>query len=381
MKQLHPKPFEKLGIDPCPVMLAPLAGVSDAPFRRVCQKHGADLTFVEMLSATALIYKNKKTYSMLRRDPAEEVCGVQVTGRFAKEVAEATALIEPHDFEAVDINMGCPVRKVVGSGSGSAILKDVDRVYETVSAVRGVTNKVLSAKIRIGWDRTSVNSVEVGKAIEAGGADYMVVHGRCRGDTYQTPVDLEEIARLKSAVNIPVLGNGNLFSHRDAEQMQAVCKLDGLMVSRGALGNPWVFASIKQDKSIHPTPTEWMETVSSHVQWQRETYGTEPRAAVCMRKHMLWYTKGWPGAKKVREQMASMHSLDDICGLLDGFYKELLTTGIERRDPPYGEYGEQAGRFSWDPKFDMDRKQDRGAPTPHYSGAPVSQVVGKEDYV
>ncbi len=384
---LYPKPFEKLGIEASePVMLAPLAGVSDAPFRRICQMHGADLTFVEMLSATALIHKNKKTHAMLHRDPAEDVCGVQLTGRFAQEVGEATALIEDKTFEAVDINMGCPVRKVVGSGSGSAILKDVDRVYETVSTVRAATQKVLSAKIRIGWDRSSINSVEVGKAIEAAGADYMVVHGRCRSDTYQTPVDLEEIARLKAAVSIPVIGNGNLFSHRDAEQMQTVCKLDGLMVSRGALGNPWVFRSIKENKSVHPSLSDWMDTVTKHVELQRATYGTEPRAAVCMRKHMLWYTKGWPGAKKVREKMAVMYSLDDICQMLEGFYKELTAAGVERRDPPYGEQGDQAGRFSWDtaswdPKFDMDRKQDRGAPTPHYEGAPVSSVVGKEDYI
>jgi tRNA-dihydrouridine synthase len=247
--------------------------------------------------------------------------------------------------------------------------------------VRSATSKVLSAKIRIGWDRTSINAVEVGHAIEAAGADYMVVHGRCRSDTYQTPVDLEEIARLKSAVSIPVIGNGNLFSHRDAEAMQAVCGLDGLMVSRGALGNPWVFTSIKEGRSVLPTPEEWMQTVSEHVEWQRETYGKEPRAAVCMRKHMLWYTKGWPGAKKVREQMAVMHSLDDICRLLEGFYQSLVAAGIERRDPPYGETGAASGRFSWDPKFDMDRRLDRGAPIPHYDGAPTSVVVGSQDYI
>lgn len=350
--------FKRLGVSgTSPVLLAPLAGVSDHPFRRLCQKNGADITYVEMISATALLYKSERTLSMLKRHTDETCLGVQITGRSAQDVGDAVKILDDMPFDTIDINMGCPVRKVVKTGCGSAILKDPKRVYETVKEARAATAKPLSAKIRIGWDKNNINGIEVARAIEEAGADWLVVHGRTRGDDYATPVDLAYIAAIKDAVNIPVIGNGNIFSHGDADHMKRQTNVDGLMVSRGALGNPWVFSEIKQG-SVAVSQSMWLDAIKDHLSWQQEEYGNTGSGAVCMRKHLLWYAKGWSGVKVLREKINTAASLSDAMAVIEQFAENLVEKGelLRKEISPSA----TEGRFAWDPKWDMDRRLDRG---------------------
>jgi nifR3 family TIM-barrel protein len=339
------------------VLLAPLAGVSDHPFRRTCTRAGADLTYVEMLSATALCFGSQRTYDMMKRHESEALLGVQLTGKSADETARAVEILAKHSFETIDINMGCPVAKVVGSGCGSAILKDPERVHETVRLARQATDKPLSVKIRLGWDARTRTYLEVGDAAQSAGAAWLTVHGRLRSDDYATPVDLPRIAELKARLRIPVIGNGNVFSRQDAQTMQAATGVDGVMISRGALGNPWVFREIKTGSPL-VTLAEWHEAVENHLIWQQETYGEGGYGAVCMRKHLLWYLKGWPGAKRMRERLSQTDSLATARAALAEFVRELEAQGVCERMSVTAEA--TGGRFVWDPKFDMDRKLDRG---------------------
>ncbi|MCX6123154.1 MAG: tRNA-dihydrouridine synthase family protein, partial [Proteobacteria bacterium] len=218
--------FTRMGLPPVPVILAPLAGVSDHPFRRICAEAGAHLTYVEMISATALLYESRRTFDMLKRHDSENILGVQITGKSADEVGRAIEILDRMPFDTIDINMGCPVSKVVKTGCGSGILRDPERVFQTVKMARAATSKPLSAKFRLGWDKASINWREVSDAIESGGADWMTIHGRLRSDDYGAPVNLEDIAALKHKSKIPVIGNGNIFSRKDWLYMQETTGVD-----------------------------------------------------------------------------------------------------------------------------------------------------------
>ena len=348
--------FEKLGLPQSPVILAPLAGVSDHPFRRICSQNGADLTYVEMISATALNYDSPKTLDMLTRHPNEKILGVQITGKTPEETAQAIEKLDKMNFDTIDINMGCPVKKVVKTGCGSAILKDPEVARRYVQLARQATDKPLSFKIRLGWDDTLRTGLEVAQAGAESGADWLTVHGRTRADTYQTPVDLEAIGRIKSAVTIPVIGNGNLFCKNDADRMLQTALVDGLMVSRGALGNPFVFSEIKGNTKPVDLDT-WFQTCKDHLMWQQEAYGSRPIGTICMRKHLLWYIKGWPAGKKAREAINQTSDHDGAFSILEEYYKFLQDKGHTERHPLIQQ---EEGRFIWDPKFEMDRKHDRG---------------------
>jgi tRNA-dihydrouridine synthase B len=350
-------PFAALGLPENPLILAPLAGVSDHPFRRICTDKAADLTYVEMISATAMLYESKRTFDMLKRHESESILGVQITGPSAEQVGKAVAILNQLPFDTIDINMGCPVRKVVKTGCGSAILRDPERVLETVKAAVNATDKPVSAKFRLGWDSQSINMVEVAQAIEAGGAAWMTIHGRTRADDYGAPVNLDGIRRVKDAVRIPVIGNGNLFQRADAIHMQVVTGVDGWMISRGALGNPWLFREIKGGAG-EPDIDEWEESILQHLHWQQEEYGDQASAAVCMRKHLLWYAKGWHGVKPFRESVNSAATLRDAGELVKDFAQSLRDKGIRNRSTII--QTETENRFAWDPKWEMDRRLDRG---------------------
>ncbi len=352
-------PFKRLGLPEKPLLLAPLAGVSDHPFRRTCVAKGADLTYVEMISATAMLYESKRTFDMLARHESEQKLGVQITGPTAEQVGRAVEILNKMNFDTIDINMGCPVKKVVKTGCGSGILKDPERVYQTVKAAVNATDKPVTAKFRLGWDKNSRNAVEVAQAIEAGGAAWTVIHGRTRADDYGVPVDHDGIREVKEAVRIPVFGNGNIFQKSDADHMLKATGVDGLMVSRGALGNPWLFDEIRSaDKTV--TIDDWEETILRHLEWQSAEYGDAPGAAVCMRKHLLWYAKGWNGVKPFREAVNNAASLRDAGSMVREFAAQLRARGYTLRS--HIVQGEAEARFSssWDPKYDMDRQLDRG---------------------
>ena len=351
-------PFTQLGLPSRPVILAPLAGVSDHPFRRMCQFYGADLTYVEMISATALNCGSKKTIEMLSRHEDEKILGVQVTSKTPEEMEKAVLILNDYPFDTIDINMGCPVRKVVGTGCGSAILKDPERVYKTTLAASQSTNRPVSVKIRLGWDHSSLNFLEVADAAQSGGAKWLTIHGRTRSDNYGDPVDLEKISVLKKHLRIPVIGNGNLFSHEDCRLMKESSKVDGFMISRGALGNPWIFREIKNGiKEV--SLDEWFEAVNKHISFQEHTYGNRGIGSICMRKHILWYVSGWPHARKIRENIAHIGSLKEYRVLLTEYFEKLQSMDEEVKFRDHGK-GPQNNRFIWNPVFDMDRSHDRG---------------------
>jgi nifR3 family TIM-barrel protein len=354
-------PFLRLGLPERPVILAPLAGVSDHPFRRTCAALGADLTYVEMISATALLFNSRRTLDMLKRHDSESILGVQITGKSADEVGRAVEILGAMNFETVDINMGCPVNKVVKSGCGSGILRDPERVFQTVKLAVNATSKPVSVKFRLGWDRNSTNWSEVSDAIEKGGAAWMTIHGRHRSEDYGDPVDLEAMAALKKKANIPVIGNGNIFSLHDVDFMSEVTNVDGFMVSRGALGNPWIFKELTgaqksqaQDVSLE----DWVQVVLQHLEWQQQEYGDTGFGAVCMRKHLLWYAKGWPEAKKLRDAISQCEKISSASELILEFAESIRNRGIKLRAGVFPT--DQSNRFSWDPKWDMDRNLDRG---------------------
>ncbi|MBP9708003.1 MAG: tRNA dihydrouridine synthase DusB [Oligoflexales bacterium] len=348
-----------------PLLLAPLAGVSDSPFRSVCYQNGADLCYVEMLSATALNYRNKKTLSMMRRDEQEPRLGVQLTAADAETMAKAVEYLNSLAmFETIDINMGCPVNKVVKAGCGSALLKDAELVYGVTKAACQASSIPVSVKIRLGWDHQSKNYLEVASAIESAGAKWLTVHGRTRSDDYSQFVDLSALAQIKRSISIPLIGNGNLFSPADVEQMRSLTMVDGVMISRGSLGNPWIFRDIKASEAGEASQmlslADWWQGVSTHIDKQASAYQDGNLGAICMRKHLLWYVKGWPGARKIRQVLSQINNLTEAKNYLAEFVEKLSREFVDGIARSADDSDTQENRFNWDPKWQMDRELDRG---------------------
>ena len=338
-----PHVFQSLGLSPQPIVVAPLAGITDAPMRQICYEHGADLCYVEMISATALLYENTKTLAMLGRSPREKVLGVQLAGRTGEEIAQAITILDKSSFETIDINMGCPVAKVVGPGGGSAMIKDPALVHRVCRLARAATAKPLSIKIRIGWDRSNVNAIAVAGAAEDAGIDFITVHGRTRSEGYGVPVDLAMLAEVKSTLKIPVIGNGNIFSQKDAGIMRERTGVDGLMLARGILGNPWLIQAIKNSLE-EITPQAWLDVVLRHLALQKESYGDERAGPTCcMRKQLIWYATGWPGARALRERINGMTRLSEAADIVQEFAQGLTAAGVPARK--VAERSDQAPRF------------------------------------
>lgn len=312
------------------VFLAPLAGVSEPPFRRICQELGASLTYVEMLSATAICYKNKRTIDMRYRHPNESILGVQLTGSNPDEIARAISILDTEGFETIDINMGCPVKKVVTTGAGSAILREPERISKTIQMARQTTQKPLSAKVRLGYTRDTVNIEDtIHRLLEH--VDMYTIHGRVRNEQYDVPCDLHSIALgMKISQSTPFInkkiikvGNGDIFCPDSAKQMHQMTQCDAVMVSRGSFGNPWIFLQIRGLKDGHPTFEEWLDVVQRHISYQKEHFGDTPLAAILMRKHLLWYAKGFPGSKMLREALNKVETLDSASEYLKIFSQNI----------------------------------------------------------
>ncbi|KAB8040609.1 hypothetical protein GCL60_01425 [Silvanigrella paludirubra] len=341
------------------VFLAPLAGVSDIPFRRICQELGAGLTYVEMLSATAISYNNKRTFEMMARHKTESVLGVQVTGPIASQVAHAVTVLDGQGFNTIDINMGCPVRKVVGAGCGSAILKDPERITETVLSSRASTKRPLSAKYRLGYTRENVNVENTTERVINANVDMFTVHGRTRSESYSTPCDLNGIKSAMSvgqnlSQKVVKVGNGDVFCYSSADKMQKETGCDAVMVSRGALGNPWIFSEILAGTSLSPTFEEWFDVVMRHISYQEEHYGKTKLSAILARKHLLWYTKGFPSSKGVRDLLNRVEDLTQA--------REILKDYALRTPKDFIRFTgfSQEITSDYDPKYEMDRNLDRG---------------------
>lgn len=298
------------------IILAPMAGVSDPPFRLLCREQGAGLVCMEMISAKALYYHNKKTRDLMQTTPEERPVSLQLFGSDADCMAEMAAEIEDEPFDILDINMGCPVPKIVKGGDGSALMKSPKLVEEIVTKCVRATKKPVTVKIRKGFDEDHINAVEIAKIIEASGASAVAVHGRTREQYYSGKADWEIIRQVKEAVAVPVIGNGDITSAEDVSAMYAQTGCDGFMVGRAAQGNPWIFSQILHEietgePAEKPSAEEVAEMVLRHAKMQIGLRG-EYLGIRQMRKHASWYIFGYAGAARLRGKINEVESFADL---------------------------------------------------------------------
>jgi len=298
------------------VILAPMAGVTDLPFRLLCRRQGAGLVCMEMVSAKAIYYHNKNTESLLEIHPAEMPASLQLFGSEPDIVAEMAKRIEERPFSILDFNMGCPVPKVVNNGEGSALMKDPGLVEKILTALVKAVKKPVTVKIRKGFDESACNAVEIAKIAEACGAAGVAVHGRTREQYYSGRADWEIIARVKQAVKIPVIGNGDVDSPQAARAMLEQTGCDGVMIGRAAQGNPWIFRDTVSflESGVIPDPPdrrEKKELVAEHARLQME-YKGEYTAVREMRRHLAWYTTGLPHSARFRQLINSMETMEEL---------------------------------------------------------------------
>lgn len=313
--------------------LGPMAGVTDMPFRILCKEQGADLIYTEMVSAKGIHYNNTNTKDMLLVDEAERPTALQLFGSEPDIMAETAKRIEDRNFDIFDINMGCPVPKVVNNGEGSAMMKDVKTASAVVSAVVKAVKKPVTVKIRKGFAAGDANAPEFAKAMEEAGASAIAVHGRTREQYYSGKADWDIIAAVKQKVSIPVIGNGDIITPQDAEKMLRYTGCDGIMVARGAQGNPWIFKNIKQyfadkekdgAKEVYGKPgfDEVYAMIVRHLKMLTELKG-EWTAVREMRKHVAWYTEGFPYSAGLRRDINYSLTQEEILECLAGYGERL----------------------------------------------------------
>lgn len=305
-------------------VLGPMAGVTDLPFRVLCKEQGAGLLYTEMVSAKAITYHNKNTRHLLEKDPSEHPVAVQLFGSEPDVVAEGAAMIEDDTFDIFDLNMGCPVPKVVNNGEGSALMKDPDLAAAIVSALVKRVHKPVTVKIRKGFDDNHLNAVEFAKRMESAGVSAIAVHARTREQYYSGSADWDLIRRVKEAVRVPVIGNGDVTDARSAKRMLEETGCDGVMTARAARGNPWIFREINQFLDSgkippRPTPEETAEMILRHAKMIVE-YKGEKTGIREMRKHVSWYTAGMRNSSGIRRRVNETETLADLEALIYEFF-------------------------------------------------------------
>ena len=304
------------------IILAPMAGVTDLPFRLLCSEQGTGLSCMEMISAKAILYKNRNTESLLEIHPQEGPVSLQLFGSAPKILGAMAKQIEDRPFSILDINMGCQVPKVVNNGEGSALMRDPKLVGKIVSAVVKAVDKPVTVKIRKGFDEAHVNAVEIARIAEDSGAAAVMVHGRTREQYYAGEADWEIIARVKESLSIPVIGNGDITDGKSAEAMLWQTGCDGVMIGRAARGNPWIFRQIAtwlQEKTLLPGPEkeEIKAMIMRHAKLQLECKG-EYTGIREMRKHVSWYTTGMPDSARLRQRINMAESFAQLEQLVQG---------------------------------------------------------------
>lgn len=327
-----------------PFVLAPLAGVSDSPFRQLAREQGAAAVYTEMVSSDGLVRGSRATFEYCAFEPHERPIGIQLFGSDPAVMADAARVLSDLPAERrpdlIDINMGCPVRKVVNRSAGAALLQDVSLITRIVSAMSDATDLPVTAKIRLGWDGQSRNVVEVARALEGAGAKAVAIHARTRAEKFEGTAHWDMIAEARRAVGIPVIGNGDVRDAHDAVRMLETTGCDAVMLGRAAFGDPWIFRRIRalaERGEVLPPPTaqERLETGIRHLELLVRSSG-EAVAAKEMRKHVAWYIKGLPHSARVREQVNRTRSAAEMAGLLRDYLGDLAAHGLEAFAPAPG---------------------------------------------
>ena len=306
-----------------PCVLAPMAGVTDLPFRLLCKEQGAGLLCMEMVSAKAISYHNKNTISLLKVAPGENPVSLQLFGSDPDILSEMAKYIEERPFDILDLNMGCPVPKIVNNGEGSALMKNPALVREIITKTAKATKKPMTVKIRKGFNDESVNAVEIAKIAEDSGAAAVAVHGRTREQYYSGKADWNIIRQVKEAVSIPVIGNGDVVSPQTAKAMMEETGCDAVMIGRASRGNPWIFREVShylETGEVLPGPTrkEIHEMILRHCQMDIDYCG-EHTAMREMRKHVAWYTTGLPHCARLRGRINEMNTFEELEALLEEY--------------------------------------------------------------
>ena len=303
------------------VILAPMAGVTDLPFRLLCREQGAGCVVTEMVSAKAILYNNRNTKELMQIHPQERPAAIQLFGSDPDIMAQIAARIEDGPYDFIDVNMGCPVPKVVNNGEGSALMKNPKQAEKVLSAMVKAVKKPVTVKFRKGFNDTSVNAVEFAKMAEGSGVAAVAVHGRTREQYYSGKADWDIIRQVKEAVKIPVIGNGDIFTPQDAGRMMEETGCDGIMVARGAKGNPWIFRRINHyldTGEILPGPSiEEIQAMILRHGHMLAAYKGEQTAMREMRGHVAWYTKGMRNSAALRCEINQVETLEGLAELLE----------------------------------------------------------------
>lgn len=310
------------------VFLAPMAGVTDLVYRKICREYGADMVYTEMVSSNGLYYNDEKSISMLETQVTERPVALQIFGNEPEIMASVVEryINDLEHVDILDINMGCPAPKIVNNGNGSALMKNPILAGRIIEAVAKQSKKPVTVKIRKGWDDTQINAVEFAKILEASGAEAITVHGRTRDQFYAGKADWDIIGEVKAAVKIPVIGNGDVFSAEDGLEMLAKTGCDAIMIGRGCQGNPWLFQQIKQGINQElirvPSASEKIDLAISHLE-KLAAYKGEHCAVKEMRKHMGWYIKGLKNATEVRRIINTLNTKSEVAEVLKQYREDV----------------------------------------------------------